>query len=249
MAHKAWRACLFGGALFGAGLVSPCLADGQFPFVNNYLSTTWARARVFGPTVPPVYSTNPGDPEVATEAHWDSPPAYEHAYAGVTLDRIDCLTRANTDALNTFAYAWAYIETTGCASVRLTWDFDATNAYDCSAFIADLDSYAYVAGPVDVAGGAGSVDVALDPGRYQVFVRAGVKGDGVSVVSASAEWLGCVNACACDLDGSGVLNLDDINLFAGAFVAGEPAADTDGNGVYNLDDINLFAQCFVAGCP
>ena len=56
-------------------------------------------------------------------------------------------------------------------------------------------------------------------------------------------------ACPCDLDGSGVLNLDDINLFAQAFVSAQPLADIDDNGSYNLDDINLFAQCFVAGCP
>ncbi|MEZ6318159.1 MAG: hypothetical protein R3B49_05295 [Phycisphaerales bacterium] len=208
------RACLFGGTLFAAGIGAPALADGQFPFVYQYLSTTWVRARVFGPTVPPVYSTNPANPTVATEAHWSNPPAYEDAYASVDLDRIDCLTRANTDSMSSFAYAWAYIETGSCASVRLTWDFDAVNAYDCSAFIVDLSSYMSVGGPASVTGGVGSLDIALDPGRYQVFVRAGIMGPGVSVVSASAEWLGCVTVCQCDIDGSGTLNLDDVNLFA-----------------------------------
>jgi len=56
-------------------------------------------------------------------------------------------------------------------------------------------------------------------------------------------------SCPGDLDGNGVLNLDDINLFAGAFVGGDLAADMDGNGVLNLDDINLFAAGFLAGCP
>ena len=55
--------------------------------------------------------------------------------------------------------------------------------------------------------------------------------------------------CPCDIDGNNTLNLDDINLFAQAFVADQPDADIDGNGVYNLDDINLFAQCFTGGCP
>jgi len=50
-----------------------------------------------------------------------------------------------------------------------------------------------------------------------------------------------------DLDGNGVLNLDDINVFASAFVAGNVAADLDGNCVLNLDDINLFASAFVGG--
>lgn len=56
-------------------------------------------------------------------------------------------------------------------------------------------------------------------------------------------------SCPADLDGNGTLNLDDVNLFAGAFVGGNLLADLDGNGALNLDDVNLFAQSFVAGCP
>jgi len=55
--------------------------------------------------------------------------------------------------------------------------------------------------------------------------------------------------CAADLDGNGVLNLDDVNLFASAFTGGDLLADLDGNGTLNLDDINTFAGAFVAGCP
>jgi len=58
-----------------------------------------------------------------------------------------------------------------------------------------------------------------------------------------------VAVCSCDIDGNGTLNLDDINLFAAAFVASDLGVDQDGNGVLNLDDINIFAGCFVAGCP
>jgi len=55
-------------------------------------------------------------------------------------------------------------------------------------------------------------------------------------------------ACPADLDGNGVLNLDDINAFASAFTTGDLLADIDGNGVLNLDDVNLFAAAFIAGC-
>ena len=59
-----------------------------------------------------------------------------------------------------------------------------------------------------------------------------------------------VSACGlADVDANGVLNIDDVNVFAQAFVAGQPLADMDANTVYNIDDINLFAQAFVAGCP
>lgn len=55
-------------------------------------------------------------------------------------------------------------------------------------------------------------------------------------------------ACPGDVDRNGVLNLDDVNLFAVAFVEGSADADVDGNGVRNLDDINVFAASFVEGC-
>ncbi|MEZ6318505.1 MAG: GC-type dockerin domain-anchored protein [Phycisphaerales bacterium] len=59
----------------------------------------------------------------------------------------------------------------------------------------------------------------------------------------------CPSACPGDMDNNGVMNLDDINLFASAFVAGSLTADIDDNGVLNLDDINTFAASFIAGCP
>ncbi|MEZ6317740.1 MAG: GC-type dockerin domain-anchored protein [Phycisphaerales bacterium] len=55
--------------------------------------------------------------------------------------------------------------------------------------------------------------------------------------------------CPADVDGNGVLNLDDVNTFAIAFAAGDLIADVDANGVLNLDDVNLFALSFTAGCP
>ncbi|MEZ6317389.1 MAG: GC-type dockerin domain-anchored protein [Phycisphaerales bacterium] len=58
---------------------------------------------------------------------------------------------------------------------------------------------------------------------------------------------GC-NGCG-DCDNNGVLNLDDINLFAQYFVAGDLLADMEGNGVLNLDDVNFFAAAFISGCP
>ncbi|MEZ6317434.1 MAG: hypothetical protein R3B49_01580 [Phycisphaerales bacterium] len=66
-------------------------------------------------------------------------------------------------------------------------------------------------------------------------------------------WLGLGGSaavpCTCDIDGSGNLNLDDVNLFATGFIGGDLSVDQDGNGVLNLDDVNLFAACFIGGCP
>jgi len=78
-----------------------------------------------------------------------------------------------------------------------------------------------------------------------------VAGEFASAGGAPAPSIVAISACPCpaDLDGNGVLNLDDINAFAGAFVSGDLLADLDGNGTLNLDDVNRFAIAFVAGCP
>jgi len=55
--------------------------------------------------------------------------------------------------------------------------------------------------------------------------------------------------CLADIDGNGVLNLDDILLYADAFVSGGDAADMNKDGVLNLDDIITFAGSFTGGCP
>jgi len=83
---------------------------------------------------------------------------------------------------------------------------------------------------------------------YVVFAQ----GAGTADLDAAVAWVEdnlLAPACACDISADGVLNLDDINLFADGFVAGDLSVDQDANGVLNLDDVNLFAACFVAGCP
>lgn len=47
----------------------------------------------------------------------------------------------------------------------------------------------------------------------------------------------------------GVLDGNDVAAFIGAFNAHDAAADLNGNGVFDLADVNLFAAVFVAGCP
>lgn len=83
-----------------------------------------------------------------------------------------------------------------------------------------------------------------------------LNGDGIGDLAIGYSGDTCIRVfygqtppCPADIDGNGSLNLDDVNLFAAAFVGGDLAADIDGNGVLNLDDVNLFAASFVAGCP
>ncbi len=55
-------------------------------------------------------------------------------------------------------------------------------------------------------------------------------------------------ACPADLDGNGSLNLDDIDAFVTAFLAGNLLADFDGTGTINIDDIDAYVAAFLAGC-
>ncbi|MEQ8771099.1 MAG: family 16 glycosylhydrolase [Phycisphaerales bacterium] len=54
--------------------------------------------------------------------------------------------------------------------------------------------------------------------------------------------------CFADIDGSGSLNVDDIDAFVTAFLASDSAADCDGNGTLNIDDVDCFVAAFLAGC-
>ncbi|GJM19656.1 MAG: hypothetical protein DHS20C14_18690 [Phycisphaeraceae bacterium] len=51
----------------------------------------------------------------------------------------------------------------------------------------------------------------------------------------------------CDCDDNGVLNIDDVDCFVAAFIAGNLlGADCDGSGALNVDDIDCFVSCFLA---
>ncbi|GJM17915.1 MAG: hypothetical protein DHS20C14_01280 [Phycisphaeraceae bacterium] len=59
----------------------------------------------------------------------------------------------------------------------------------------------------------------------------------------------CAVACPADVDGNGVLNVDDVDAFVAAFIGGDLAVDFDGNGTLNVDDVDGFVSAFIAGCP
>lgn len=55
--------------------------------------------------------------------------------------------------------------------------------------------------------------------------------------------------CPADMNGDGLLDLADIQLFLAAFIAQDPAADLNGDSVFDLADIQAFIASFNAGCP
>ncbi len=58
-----------------------------------------------------------------------------------------------------------------------------------------------------------------------------------------------IGSCPADLDGSGALNVDDIDCFVDAFLSGDLAVDFDNNGALNVDDVDAFVASFLGGCP
>ncbi|USN98890.1 MAG: hypothetical protein H6810_12160 [Phycisphaeraceae bacterium] len=53
----------------------------------------------------------------------------------------------------------------------------------------------------------------------------------------------------CDLNGDGLADLADIELFITSFLAGDQLADINGDGLLDLDDITYFIIAFLSGCP
>ena len=71
----------------------------------------------------------------------------------------------------------------------------------------------------------------------------GVGGTGVFVFDID-------NPCPADLAlPSGQLDLADISAFVDGFVGQTSNGDLDGNGVWDLTDVNIFVTSFTAGCP
>lgn len=54
--------------------------------------------------------------------------------------------------------------------------------------------------------------------------------------------------CPADLNGDGVLNIDDIDAFIAAFLGGTARADLVCDGVLNIDDVDAFIALFLGGC-
>lgn len=54
--------------------------------------------------------------------------------------------------------------------------------------------------------------------------------------------------CPADINGDGILDLTDVQLFITAFTAGDLAADMNGDGILDLADVQGFVVSFTAGC-
>ncbi len=84
-------------------------------------------------------------------------------------------------------------------------------------------------------------DLPLDP--TQPWEVSADMGGGAGALSDAA------GGCPADINGDGVLDLEDINAFVLGFVEMLPQSDLNGDGVHDLQDVGLFVESFVSGCP
>jgi hypothetical protein len=56
-------------------------------------------------------------------------------------------------------------------------------------------------------------------------------------------------SCPADLNGDGVLDFFDIQVFLNAYDAQDPAADFNNDGLFDFFDVQIFLGLFGAGCP
>ena len=247
------RKALFGGTLFAAGIAH---ADSTFEYVVGPLA---AYARNASAVVNGVgYSaSDDGQPlffgVFGTQYCPGSGPYSYTSYVSISF------IQADPDSMECEAYSYfcgrvtsdvrAYFMVQSPSELELSWR--TVNAYEgITAGVWQVDAL----GTAALVGGPGAGAVTGFEGESEVFVlgaglyyfESSVAAEGFGFAGASLQLLG--DACACDLDGSGALNLDDIDAFASAFLSGDLAADLDGSGDLNLDDIDAFAACFLAGC-
>ncbi len=115
---------------------------------------------------------------------------------------------------------------------RLGAASDAIDAGDSNAAIGTVD----LANQARLADDTGTLDTGIG---------------GPPVVDMGAyEFQGTTPPCEADCDGSGTVNIDDIDCFVVGFLSGDlDTADCDSSGVLNIDDIDCFVAVFLDGCP
>lgn len=87
------------------------------------------------------------------------------------------------------------------------------------------------------------------PGTIEILITARSLRDG-GTRSVARVAVAITRDCTADLNGDGLLDLADINLFIAAFLDQDPAADlAPPPGVFDLADLAAFVESFITGCP
>src|SRR5690606_5201260 len=79
------------------------------------------------------------------------------------------------------------------------------------------------------------------PGFFYGFTNYDFQVDNISITPLQPE-------CPADVDESGSVDLDDLNIVLTNFGQNTSIGDTDGNGVVDLDDLNAVLTAFGTEC-
>ncbi len=236
---------LFGGAIFAAGVAAQAsAADKPLPFANSDSFFSIARSYDYGLS-PLGYdgqvSYDPANPEVASAVvrFFVAYQGFGFATSGVSNYAVSASAYSFTVDDRMTARTGTIVEFTEPTRVRMQWDVLSNGA--CGVF--ELPALDLVAGPGIFDATAieqGDIVEVVQPGLYQLFVEA----DANQIYD---DWAMITLPSDCDLDANGALNIDDVDAFVVAFLAGDLIVDFDGNGALNVDDVDAFVACFLAG--
>ncbi len=212
MSRNQLRGCLFGGAVFAAGIVPDASAQ---PFSHIFSRASIAATPVAGDPIDVLEeSTNPLGVGSFQESEADF-----FSYCSVTPTRVKMIhNRASSDAFN-----YSGVETVAAmnlledVTVEISWDHGAWGIarviimnYTDPTPVVEFDSAGVLSGSLVLNFEAGET-IAMN------LATAGA--------AAGGDSFACIEvpiACPADLDGNGVLNVDDIDVFVSLFLAGCP---------------------------
>ncbi len=249
------RACLFGGAIFAAGV-----AEAQ--------EFEWAYSPLGGPSTVVLLQSDDGveyeylyDDNVAPAPITGSLASGPYlTSAACTATVIEGAGQTGPGLLSGFVgtFTAAYATVMAPTTVEVTWDLENSDQRPAyaggTAFISSVDPVTGI--PIDTLYSlhtnplAGALSVELEPGVLYVFnIDFFTYGNDGAAGTGFVRYA-IVSDCFADCDDSGTVNIDDIDCFVAGFLAGDTSiSDCDGNGICNLDDIDCFVSAFLGGCP
>ncbi|GJM19569.1 MAG: hypothetical protein DHS20C14_17820 [Phycisphaeraceae bacterium] len=251
--------CLFGGALFGAGLAHTAAAQ-EFEFLSyNGGASNTSYLIAYGTDLPGIGSYDlviapNGDPGSAT----DSISANYNGFGGamsISYTSILCEAYASSAYGPGYGFAggYAYFTVTAAADLMVAWNFTSERPgslfADSSLVLVDRTGSPNTLLSVSSSNGApssGTATIPLTPGNRYLYALTNLAYESNGSTSATAELLA---SCFADCDANGAFNVDDIECFVSAFLDGFVSeADCTGNGVLNVDDIECFVDAFLSQC-
>lgn len=203
------RACLFGGALFAAGLAAPEAAgQGLAHWAGSYALITADRISGVDPMFKPYAESPLGVPTTSYTSG---------GFSGTVTMGTHLLEFAHDrGSSGVFSYSLVGMAAdvhplTDC-TIEISWDFGAWAAG--VIFVQDVATQVVL---WNSAGSSGSDTFPLEHGL--AYTIGGLAGGDAAGGPAWAR-VELAEPCAADIDGNGVINLDDIGAFVDSFLLG-----------------------------